>query len=75
MFCEYPDILTIEQLQEALHIGRSMAYFLIRSDQIKSLRIGKAIRIPKKYLIDYVQSQCYNSDMVIDSPSTKEVIA
>ena len=75
MFSAYPDILTIEELEDALQIGRSTAYRLIKNEQIKSLRIGKIIRIPKKYLMDYVQCQCYNNDMVIDSPSIKEVIA
>ena len=62
MFTNFPDVLTIEQLQEALVIGKSTAYRLIKSNQIKHLRIGKNIRVPKQYLVEYLAKGCYNSD-------------
>ena len=61
LFEDYPDILTIEDLQKALAIGRSMAYRLISSGAIKHWKIGKSIKIPKQFLIDYVAESCYNS--------------
>lgn len=60
MFMNYPDMMNVSQLQEALGIGRNMAYNLIKGNKIKSLKIGKNIRIPKAFLIDYVQQHCYN---------------
>lgn len=60
MFMNYPDMMNVSQLQEALGIGRNMAYDLIRHNKIKSLKIGKNIRIPKAFLIDYVLQHCYN---------------
>ena len=69
MFSNYPDVLNIEQLQEALGVGRSTAYQLVNTEQIKSLRIGNLIRIPKVYLLDYVFNGCYNMSTVISSPS------
>lgn len=57
MFKQYPDIMSIKQLQDALHIGRAKAYQLIRDNHIKYIRIGKKIRIPKIYLIEFVCSQ------------------
>lgn len=36
MFDEYTDIVTIDELQEMLRIGRSTAYKLLRSGQIKA---------------------------------------
>jgi excisionase family DNA binding protein len=69
MFEGYPDILTIENLQDALGIGRSMAYRLINSGAIKHWRIGKAIKIPKVFLIDYIANSCYNDGAVRNPPS------
>jgi excisionase family DNA binding protein len=63
MFNEFTDILTIEDLQEALKIGRTTAYRIINNGKLKHIRIGKAIKIPKQFLIDYVKQECY-SDMV-----------
>ena len=59
LFTEYPDLLSIEQMQEAMGIGRSMAYRLISQEKIKHLRIGKTIRIPKICMLDYVLNSCY----------------
>jgi excisionase family DNA binding protein len=65
MFLGYPDVLTMDDLQVALGIGRNSAYRLINSGKINHLRIGKAIRIPKKYLVDFVFASCYNDDATI----------
>ena len=74
IFSEYPDVLTINDMQKALGIGRSMAYRLIHGGYIKHLRIGKSIKIPKRFLVDYVLSECYTCPVVADyPPSQKEV--
>jgi excisionase family DNA binding protein len=57
MFKGYPDVLTVEQVQEALGIGRNMAYELLKTKKIKSVRLGKNYRIPKPYLIDYIRNE------------------
>ena len=51
LFASYPDMLTVEQLAQALNIGRSMAYRLVRTGQVRSLRFGTAIRVPKTALV------------------------
>lgn len=43
-----PDVLTISDLQRLLNVGRSTAYRLVSSGEIGCVRIGRAIRIPKK---------------------------
>ena len=68
MFNDYPDVLTIEDLQIALNIGRSTAYRLIRSGDIRHLRIGKNIKIPRRYLVEYINEACYNSGSVVTEP-------
>lgn len=61
IFSKFPDVLTISDMQKALGIGRSMAYRLIHGGKVKHLRIGKAIKIPKQFLIDYALGGCYSN--------------
>jgi len=56
MFSNYPDVMTVEQVQSALQIGRNSTYSIISSGELKSMKIGRSIRVPKPYLLDYVQS-------------------
>ena len=72
MFADYSDLLSVSDIQKALGIGRSMAYRLIRNGNIKHLRVGKTIKIPKRFLIDYVVQSCYNSNAVTGSPSCQD---
>ena len=52
--CSYPDLMTVKDIQDVLQIGRSMAYKLLQSGQLRALRIGSTYRIPKANLIDYI---------------------
>jgi len=54
MLHDYDDILTVDELMELLKIGKNTAYQLINSGQIKSIRIGRTHRIPKKCVIEYI---------------------
>ena len=56
IFSNYPDVLTVEQLQELLHIGRNKAYQLLNSGQLKSIRIGRKHIIPKKNVLLWLDS-------------------
>lgn len=58
LFKDLPDILQVEQLQAALHIGRKKAYSLLRTGKIQSLKIGRAYKIPKPSLIEYINNSC-----------------
>lgn len=60
LFTQYPDILSINDLRSALGIGRTKAYELVGSGQIRSIKVGKSIRIPKTSLLDYVKESSYN---------------
>ena len=48
--------LRVEDLMPILGIGRNTAYELIRCGKIRSIRIGKQLRIPKQALIDYLSA-------------------
>ncbi len=58
MLNDYPDLMTVKDLQKALQIGRSKAYSLVNTGAVRSLHIGNAIRVPKKCAIDYIDGQC-----------------
>ena len=51
---ELPLTLRVEDLTSILDIGRNTAYELVRCKKIRSIRIGKQLRIPKQALIDYL---------------------
>ncbi len=60
LFTQYPDIMSINDLRNDLSIGRTKAYELVGSGQIRSIKVGKSIRIPKASLLDYVKDSSYN---------------
>lgn len=47
-------VFTVEQAAHALKIGKNTAYDLVRSGQIRSVRIGRQIRIPKSALMEFL---------------------
>lgn len=51
---DIPEVLTPEMLTAILKIGRNSVYSLLRSGEIRSVRIGKQYRIPKEALIEYL---------------------
>lgn len=50
-----PLVLSVPELASVLGIGRNSAYHLVRSGQIRCIRIGKNIRIPQVALLDYLE--------------------
>lgn len=53
-FDDLPLTLKVEDLMPILGIGRNTAYELIRSGQIKSIRVGRNIRIPKSEVFAFL---------------------
>ncbi|TDD69398.1 DNA-binding protein [Actinomadura darangshiensis] len=47
---------TVEQVAEILNIGRDKVYFLIRTGQLHSIKIGKLRRITDRHLAEFVTS-------------------
>ena len=56
MLKEYPDVMDIEHISKILGVSIKTCYRLLRSAQIAYLRIGRAYRIPKPCLMDYLNS-------------------
>ena len=59
MLNEYPDVLTVKQVAEILHIGLNSAYKLVNEQTIGSRRVGTKFIVPKVCLTDYLNSARY----------------
>ena len=53
---DLPLVLTVEDLMPILSIGRSNAYALVRSGQVRSIRIGHQFRIPREAVQEFLDS-------------------
>ncbi len=45
---------TVEQVAKILHVGRDKIYYLIRTGQLRSIKIGKLRRITSQHLAEFV---------------------
>ena len=52
-----PAILTVEQLQDFLGISRPKAYELVHTKGFPTVRIGRAIRVPREALMRWIDEQ------------------
>ena len=50
-------VIKVEDLVPILGIGRNMAYALVRSGQIRSIRIGRCYRIPLSAVDEYLDGK------------------
>lgn len=57
LFKNYPDVVSVEQLSEMLHIGQVLAYRLVRNGEIKSRKVGREYKIPKVNIIAYLNRE------------------
>ncbi|MCO6011653.1 helix-turn-helix domain-containing protein [Actinoallomurus purpureus] len=46
---------TVEQVAEMLHVGRDKIYFLLRTGQLRSIKIGKLRRITDQHLAEFIE--------------------
>ncbi len=52
-----PMTLRVEDLMPILGIGRNTAYRLVRTGEIRSIKIGRQIRIPRQVLLNYLEQK------------------
>jgi excisionase family DNA binding protein len=48
---------TVEQVAKMLHIGRDKVYELLRTGQLRSIKIGKLRRITEDHLAGFIVSR------------------
>ena len=54
---DLPLTLRVEDLMPILDVGRNTAYELVRSGQIRSIRIGRQLRIPRDAVLEFLNEQ------------------
>ena len=53
---DLPVTLRVEELMPILGIGRNTAYALVRSGRLRSIHVGRQVRIPKNALIEFLEN-------------------
>ena len=48
-----PGVLKVMEVADELRIGRNQAYELVRSGQLRAVRIGQAIRVTREALEEF----------------------
>jgi excisionase family DNA binding protein len=48
-------LLTVEEAAEAMSLGRTLMYQLIKDRQVRSIKVGRTRRIPTAALHEYVR--------------------
>ena len=61
IFTNFKDVVKVKDLQKMLGIGRNLAYELISTNQIKSIKSGNLILIPKQNVIDFLNEEEKNA--------------
>ena len=54
IFKDYPDVVTVDHVQEMLHIGRNTAYSLLKDGTLKAFKNGTHYIIPKASVVNFV---------------------
>ncbi len=58
MFEQFNELLTLEELQELLMVGRNTAYKLINEGQLEGcFKCGRIWKIPRRSLESYIKKQ------------------
>jgi excisionase family DNA binding protein len=55
VFRGYPDILDVKQVGELLGVSTKTVYRLLNEGTLDSLKVGRAFKIPKLYLLQYIK--------------------
>ena len=55
MLRDYPDLMNIEQMCEALGISTKTGYKLLKDGKITCVKVGRTYRIPKVHLLTYMK--------------------
>ncbi len=59
------DLYDTDEAAAKLHLGRSKTIQLIMSGELKSLKIGRARRVPASAISDYIQSRLEQEELAV----------
>lgn len=57
MFEQYESVMIVEEACEALRIGKSRLYSLLRERKLKGYKEGRHWKVAKEEIIDYVRRE------------------
>ena len=58
MFEKYPDVVEVDDLRVMLGgISKKLAYRLLADKEIRSVKVGRAYKIPKVCIIEYLMGE------------------
>lgn len=52
MLDNYPDFLTVDDVAAILHVHRNTVYEQIKRGEVKAVKIGRRVYVPKKWLVE-----------------------
>lgn len=55
-------LLTVEEAARRLGIGRSLAWRLVRSGELPSVRLGRLVRVPERNLQVWLDRRCRDGE-------------
>ncbi len=59
---DYSDVMTVEEVCAVLKLGKNKVYELLQRSEISSRKVGRKYLIPKKSVIDFLESARYTSN-------------
>ena len=57
LFQQYDDVMTVDEVAEALKIGKNALYGLLNSGRLRGYRNGRSWRVPRESLAAYIREQ------------------
>lgn len=51
-----PDVLTVMEAARVLKVGRTTMYRLVQNGEVKHLKIGRKVLIPRIYLQNFIEN-------------------
>lgn len=54
MLKNYPDVISVQQMCDILHISTKTGYRMIRKREIQVLKIGRSYRVPKLSILRHL---------------------
>lgn len=61
MFRNYPDVVTVKEVSEMLHLSTKKVYQLVKANQIERIHCGRIIKITKTAVINFVLQSAQES--------------
>ena len=58
------DVFTVDEVASKLRVGRAAAYRLVDSGELRSVRVGRTIRVPAQALDDFLGGDPAESEPV-----------